>query len=36
VHAVHYTCGYEVEILYFKSCSRVKNVPSRWEEYIAK
>jgi len=31
---VHCTCGYEVEILYFRSYSGVKNVQSRWEEHI--
>ena len=30
----HCTCGYEVEILYFKSYSGVKNVQRRWEEHI--
>jgi hypothetical protein len=32
----HCTCGYEVEILYFKSYAGVKNVQRRWEEHIAK
>jgi hypothetical protein len=32
----HCTCGYEVEILYFKSYSGVKNVQRRWEEHIKK
>ena len=30
----HCTCGYEVEILYFKSYSGVKNVQRRWEDHI--
>jgi hypothetical protein len=30
----HCTCGYEVEILYFKSYSGVKNVQRRWEEHV--
>jgi hypothetical protein len=32
----HCTCGYEVEILYFKSYSGVKYVQRRWEEHIKK
>ncbi len=30
----HCTCGYEIEILYFKSYSGVKNVQRKWEEHI--
>jgi hypothetical protein len=30
----HCSCGYEVEIVYFKSYSGVKNVQRRWEEHI--
>jgi len=30
----HCTCGYELEIVYFKSYSGVKNVQRRWEEHI--
>jgi hypothetical protein len=30
----HCTCGYEVEILYFRSYAGVKYVQRRWEEHI--